>query len=243
MIRRTKLFIIRKTKALFLKFNLHRIFEPISGALLNLVYLSKFSKWRKQHASAPYNDFYSNKFDFNKRYNLYQSILETERLTDPLNYLEFGVCTGASFKWWINKNKEENSKFIGFDTFTGLPENWNIYKSGDMSTSGNMPVINDVRHTFVAGLFQDTLPDFLKKFDFGNKRNLINMDADLYSSTLYVLGNLYPYLKSGDIIIFDEFGVPTHEFKAFLDFFNSFYLKYELLAASNNYYQIAIKIV
>jgi hypothetical protein len=243
MIRRLKLFLIRKTKATFLRFNLHLVIEPCSNFLLNLVYLSKFSRWRKQNSKTLYNDFYSHKFDFNKRYNLYQFLIEHEKLTGEINYLEFGVSTGGSFKWWINHNKNVKSRFIGFDTFTGLPENWNIYKKGDMSTSGNMPVINDDRHNFITGLFQDTLPDFLKKFNWENKINVINMDADLYTSTIYVLSNLYPYLKAGDIIIFDEFGVPTHEFRAFIDFFNSFYIKYELLAASNNYYQIAVKLV
>ena len=41
------------------------------------------------------------------------------------------------------------------------------------------------------------------------------MDADLYSSTLYVLTMLAPYLKAGDIVMFDEFTVPRHEYLAF----------------------------
>jgi len=244
MIRRLKLYIIRKTKAVFLRLNFHVLIEPLSGIMINLAYLSGFSKWRKEHANPPFNDFYSKKFDFNKRFNLYKFLLDHENISsESINYLEFGVCQGSSFRWWIENNKSADSKFVGFDTFEGLPENWNIYKKGDMSTLGNIPIINDSRHEFIIGLFQDTLPDFLKKSPDNNKRNVINMDADLYSSTLYVLGNIYPFIKKGDIIIFDEFGVPNHEFRAFKDFFNSFYVKYELLAASNNYYQIAIKII
>ena len=68
------------------------------------------------------------------------------------------------------------------------------------------------------------------------------MDADLYSSTLYVLTSIARYLKPGDIIFFDEFNVPNHEFAAFNQFVSSYYIKYELLGAVNNYYQIAIKI-
>lgn len=244
MLRKLKLFLIRKTKALSLKLNIHFVFEPISGILINLAYLSKFSKWRKEHSNPKFNDFYSKKFNFNKRYNLYNFLIEEEKLeSEDINYFEFGVCTGASFKWWIEHNKNSNSKFNGFDTFEGLPENWNIYKKGDMSTDGKVPIINDNRHNFEIGLFQQSLPAFIKKFNFESKRNVINMDADLYSSTIYVLSSLFPYLKKDDIIVFDEFGVPTHEFRAFNDFFNSFNLKYELLAASNNYYQIAVKIL
>lgn len=242
--RKIKLFIIRKSKALFLKFNLHIVVEPFTRFLLNLVYLSKFSKWRNANANPPFNDFYTKKFDFAKRFNVYNFLVGRENLlNEEINYLEFGVFKGASFRWWTENNKNENSTFSGFDTFEGLPESWNIYKKGDMTTSGNIPKIDDNRHEFIVGLFQDSLPGFIKRFEFGSKRNVINLDADLYSSTLYVLGNLYPYLKKGDVIIFDEFGVPTHEFKAFLDFFNSFYLNYEVLAASNNYYQLAIKLV
>jgi hypothetical protein len=60
---------------------------------------------------------------------------------------------------------------------------------------------------------------------------------------LYVLTSLAPFLKKGDIIFFDEFVVPTHEFKAFLDFTLSYYMKLELIAAANNYYFAAFKVV
>jgi hypothetical protein len=69
------------------------------------------------------------------------------------------------------------------------------------------------------------------------------MDADLWSATLYVLTSFAPFLKKGDIVFFDEFVVPTHEFKAFLDFTQSYYLNLQLIAAANNYYFVAFKVV
>ena len=69
------------------------------------------------------------------------------------------------------------------------------------------------------------------------------MDADIYSATLYTLTSLAPYLKKGDIIFFDEFAVPTHEFKAFTDFTQSFYIDFKLIAAANNYYFSVFKVV
>jgi hypothetical protein len=54
---------------------------------------------------------------------------------------------------------------------------------------------------------------------------------------------LAPYINIGDILIFDEFAVPTHEFKAFLDFKQSFYFDFELIYAGNNYLQSAFKVV
>ena len=46
-----------------------------------------------------------------------------------------------------------------------------------------------------------------------------------------------------DIIFFDEFAVPTHEFKAFYDFLQAYYLDLKLIAAGNNYYFVAFKVV
>ena len=68
------------------------------------------------------------------------------------------------------------------------------------------------------------------------------MDADIYTATLYVLTLITPFLKSGDIIFFDEFNVPLHEFKAFKEWSNSFYIKYKVLGGVNNFYQTAIMI-
>lgn len=55
------------------------------------------------------------------------------------------------------------------------------------------------------------------------------MDADLYSSTLYAFTMLSPIIQKDDIIIFDEFNVPLHEFKAFTEWTRSFYIDYEVL--------------
>jgi len=67
-------------------------------------------------------------------------------------------------------------------------------------------------------------------------------DGDLYSSTLFALTVLYPYLKVGDILIFDELGVPHHEFKALQDFVSAFYLKLEPVGAINNYLQVVFEV-
>ena len=72
---------------------------------------------------------------------------------------------------------------------------------------------------------------------------VIHIDADLFSSTLFVLNTLNPYLKKGDILFFDEFNVPVHEFKAFKLWVESYYINYTVLGEVNNYYQTAIRIV
>ncbi len=209
--------------------------------MLTLVYLSKLSRWVAETPLPSYDDFCSRKHDYKKRYDLYHHIIEQEKL-DKIYYLEFGVSTGHSFKWWVEKNKNVSSKFVGFDTFVGLPEKWGSHGQGAMSTKGNVPDIKDKRCEFRKGLFQETLPSFLENFET-NQRKIIHLDADLYSSTLYVLTMLWPILAKNDILIFDEFNVPVHEFRAFLDFTRSYHVKYEVLACVNNYYQIAIKLL
>jgi O-methyltransferase len=152
------------------------------------------------------------------------------------------VSEGLSFKWWAEHIKENNARFYGFDTFTGLPEDWGNFKKGDMATNNKPPEMNDTRCRFYEGLFQQTLPEFLKSYTPG-RRKVIHMDADLYSSTLFTLTSVSPFLQKGDIILFDEFNVPMHEFKAFTEWTKSYYINYEVIGAVNNFYQVAIKIV
>jgi len=105
----------------------------------------------------------------------------------------------------------------------------------------NIPDINDNRAAFVKGIFQDTLNNFIdnNKEDIKNKRKVIHLDADLFSSTIFTLSQFYPYLNKGDIILFDEFNVANHEFYAFKLFTDTFYVKMKPIAAINNFYQVA----
>ena len=236
-----KLYIIRKLKALFSRFKLHKLTKPFEGFLLNLVYLSRLSDWISKTQKGKLNDFYNNRVKYEDRFKLHELVINEEIKDQAIDYLEFGVASGVAFKWWVGKNKNPESRFYGFDVFTGLPEDFGVMKKSHYDTEGKTPTIADDRITFVKGLFQDSLPDFLADYN-SKKRKVIHMDADLYSSTLYVLTRFLPLLKKDDIIIFDEFGVPMHEFKAFTEIDSAYKLNYEMLGAINNYLQIAVKI-
>lgn len=203
--------------------------------------IAQMSRWIQKHRDIDYNDFPDRKFDYNKRYDLYSYIIEKENLNTDIDYFEFGVFQGKSFRWWMQEISNTDAKFYGFDTFTGLPESWGPFKKGDLANNNEIPNIDDVRHKFYQGLFQQTLPDFLQNYQ-SKKRKVILMDADLYSATSYVLHTMSLFLKQGDIIFFDEFNVPEHEFKAFSEWINIHYREYELIGAVNNYYQVAIKL-
>jgi O-methyltransferase len=92
--------------------------------------------------------------------------LSMEVINDnPIDYLEFGVYKGNSIREWMRLNQHTESRFFGFDTFTGLPENWTYsMKKGAFSAGGNIPVIEDSRVKMVKGLFQNSLRPFLKTF-------------------------------------------------------------------------------
>lgn len=236
-----KLFILRYTKIIFISLRLHVIFNLFSGLYLNLYYLTKLSLWAAKNRKVRINDFPS-KWDYNKRYELYKRIIANESLQNtPVNYLEFGVAQGFSFRWFMEQNTNPQSRFYGFDTFTGLPEDWGPYKKGEFDNGSKPPEITDSRGQFFQGLFQQTLPGFIPTLD-RSRKNIIMIDADLYSSTLFALTSLAPYLNKDDIIFFDEFAVPTHEFKAFHEFTQSYYIKLELIGAANNYYFVAFKV-
>lgn len=240
MNRKTQTQIIRKVKYFFYSFGIHRILPGKSFNFLG--HLSQLSKWISKNKNLKYSDFPSSTFDYSRRFDLYQFLLNQETPTNEgIDYLEFGVAAGSSFKWWVKNNTHPDSKFYGFDTFTGLPEDWGPFKKGDMSNGNEPPEVNDNRAEFFQGVFQTTLYPFLKSFQSENKK-VIHLDADLYSSTLFVLTTLSPFLKKGDILIFDEFNVPLHEYKAFKEWSESFYINYTVLGQVNNYYQMALQI-
>jgi len=231
--------LIKIAKYCLFKYEIHHIIP--SHKLNFLAHLGTASKWISSHRNLEFSVFPSKRLDYNNRYNLYQFIVENEIQQNGIDYLEFGVFKGHSFKWWVENVKNKNSSFFGFDTFTGLPENWGPFKKGDMSNGNKPPEINDSRHKFYQGIFQNTLYEFLKSYK-PIKKKIIHLDADLYSSTLFVLTTLSPYLNKGDILLFDEFNVPLHEFKAFTEWVDSFYIKYSVIGEVNNYVQVAIRL-
>ena len=148
----------------------------------------------------------------------------------PIAYLEFGVWQGETFRRWLTLNGDPGSRFVGFNSFEGLPEDWEGGRSkGTFSTGGKAPTIDDPRGRFVVGWFQDTLYDFLKSFDVSCQL-VVHVDCDLYSSTLFVLCALDRHMPPGTLVIFDDFHSLLHEFAAWLDYRRSFNRTWEPVA-------------
>ncbi|MGH3301028.1 MAG: class I SAM-dependent methyltransferase [Streptosporangiaceae bacterium] len=129
-------------------------------------------------------------------------------------YLEFGVYEGNSLRWWAGHLTDPSARFVGFDSFEGLPEDWrHDIRQGEFRTAGP-PLIDDPRVSFVVGWFDETLPKYeLPACD----QLIVNIDSDLYSSAMTVLKWLEPHLRPGTLVYFDELVDCHHELRAFIE--------------------------
>ena len=154
-------------------------------------------------------------------------------------YLEFGVHRGASIAYWSKLLRMPESRFHGFDSFEGLPEKWNMASSkGAFSTCGEVPVIDDPRVTFFKGWFNDVLPHYDVP---DHDRMVVNLDADLYSSTAYVLDFLKPSMAVGTFLYFDEFSDRLHELRAFDEFLSATEMRFRVVGANRSLTHVAFQ--
>jgi len=154
---------------------------------------------------------------------------------DHFDYLEFGVFRGESIARVASLNRNPNVRLFGFDSFEGLPRDWiEGFPKGTFNVDGHMPAIVDDRVRFVKGWFDRSLPNFL--FDYQPQRQLwLHMDADLYGSTMTVLTLLNSHIRSGTIVVFDDFQDLLNDFKALCDFQDMSGKRLDLLAATNDF--------
>lgn len=209
---------------------------PDSELLRFIAYKPKLETWRNSRsAHCPV---------FDTRLAMYDYINRELVGNGPIQYLEFGVYKGETIKYFAGINTNPDSRFVGFDTFTGLPEDWissiRTVKRATFDTGGEPPQSDDMRISFVKGLFQDSLPGFLRTYNRTGQLILHN-DADLYSSTLYVLTYANDILVPGTIIIFDEFYSVMHEFRALEDYCASYRRSYEVVAAADHGANVALR--
>jgi O-methyltransferase len=142
-----------------------------------------------------------------------------------LRYLEFGVHQGGAIRRFASLFRNPDARFIGFDSFEGLPENWSNLPVGHFATGGKPPAIDDPRVSFEKGWFQNSVRTFLPGLaQAPPKTTLVHFDADLYSSTLFLLASLWWHLPEY-FFIFDEF--MGHELAALRNFVTAFPVELE----------------
>jgi Flp pilus assembly protein TadD len=160
--------------------------------------------------------------------------------TDGL-VLEFGVRFATSIRQIAKMVKQP---VHGFDSFEGLPELWHHEPKGSYTTKGVVPAVPSNVSLHI-GWFEDTLPKFLEA-NAGPVR-LINIDCDIYSSTVTILENLAPRIVVGSVIVFDEYigneKWREDEYKAFQEATKKHSWGYEYIAFSVFTKQVAVRII
>jgi hypothetical protein len=135
----------------------------------------------------------------------YHAAADVIGLNEPILYLEFGVAHGKSMLEVTRIFEHPDARFFGFDSFVGLPQDWLMHKKGAFSNLGHPPVLEDVRVNFIQGWFQNSLPGSVERLArLPRQRVLVHFDADLYSSTLFILTQLWNFFEDY-FFIFDDF--------------------------------------
>ena len=150
----------------------------------------------------------------------------------PVTYVEFGVWKGESINYFASRNNNDESIFVGLDSFEGLPEDWGTFSKGTFDTGGAIPEARDERIVFVKGWFQQTWDETNLLISGRDKSELfVHYDADLYSSTLFALTKI-DSLHKPYYALFDEFY--GQESRALYDYIKSYDAEVEFLAKTEN---------
>lgn len=154
--------------------------------------------------------------------------LALSQTPDGALWLEFGVWSGRTINYIA---QYASGRVYGFDSFEGLPETWRPgFEKGEFNRGGALPAVRS-NVQLVKGWFSDTLPGFLRERP-GQQVAFLHLDADLYSSTIFVLEALKDRLD-GCVVVFDElvnydgFDGATGELRAWHEFVSKHEVDYK----------------
>lgn len=158
--------------------------------------------------------------------------------------LEFGVFKGKTVKQ-LRKTLDDYWLIYGFDSFIGLPEDWEGTDQTQNSFSRNGEIPDIPRVKFLKGWFTETIPVYLHE---GEPIALLHVDCDLYSSTKTVLEQLNHLIVPSTVIVFDEWyynhlDIPEnrqHEQKAFYEWVATYQRSFQLLPPLEDERQIVL---
>lgn len=144
------------------------------------------------------------------RFAVFDAAIERVTGSHPL-YLEFGVYRGRTIRYWASHVDAPGARFVGFDSFEGLPEDWQTDAQRGSFAVGEPPKVDDERVSFEVGWFDKILPGWTP---MAHDQLIANIDCDLYSSTRCVLDWLTPHLEPGDLVYFDDLFNRDHQWRA-----------------------------
>ncbi len=154
--------------------------------------------------------------------------------------VEFGVGSGRSLRLIA-----EQMPALGFDCWTGLPEDWRPGFGKGMFACEPPNVPGAV---LIPGLVQDTVPQWrhlLQAAADNGGIGLVHLDLDLESATAFVLAEIMPLLKPGAIVLYDELhGWPGWEtggeFKAWSEYLAAHDVAFEVIGHGPEQWAIRI---
>lgn len=112
-------------------------------------------------------------------------------------WVEFGVGGGGSFEFFAARRGR--ARMWGFDSFRGLPEDWNAEHPKGRFAEQRPPMPPEGCH-YVVGLFEETLPAWSPP-----PITFVHVDCDLYRSALEALSHLWNgKLENGAVILLDD---------------------------------------
>lgn len=186
-----------------------------------------------------------------ERYNHLAAVCELDLIEGEI--LEFGVYQGGTINFMAERFS--NQTLYGFDSFEGLPEDWNIsytekfnkHKRGYFAVDKLPEVKSNVQ--LIKGFFDSSLPNWIKRKNL-KTISLLHIDSDLYSSAKIIFDNLNDYIVPGTVIVFDEFYPwgrkryetwAEHEYRALCEWVETYSREFEVLYR-NNHQQCSIRI-
>ena len=157
---------------------------------------------------------------------------------------EFGVHQAYSLNAFARAIRRKGKTIYGFDSFEGLKEDWagSTLKKGHFDLKGKLPKVES-NAVLIKGWFDCSVPHFLSQHS--EHFSFIHVDCDTYESTKTLLEMLSDRIKSGCIIIFDEYfgyiGWKLGEYKAWQEFVAARRISYEYIAFSE--IQAAVRVI
>lgn len=177
---------------------------------------------------------------------------EASRIPEPSpeNSDELVLDLGVWLGWSTRLISDAcNRKVYGFDTFSGLVEDWQVedqvVKRGTFAVSepfgqrfmrdtgvtfhDGVPDALGRKVEFIKGSTYDTLALFLAERPAARIR-LFHMDLDTYESCLHALETCKDRFLPGSILVFDEYLITNSEMRAFYEFQSRYELEWQYRA-------------
>jgi hypothetical protein len=179
---------------------------------------------------------------------------EASRLPEPSleNFHELVLDLGVWLGWSTRLISDAcGRKVYGFDTFSGLVEDWQVEGEDQVVKRGTFAVSEPLAQRFMRDTgvsFHDGVPDALGRnveFIKGSTYDtlapflaaqpstpirLFHMDLDTYESCLHALETCKDRFVPGSILVFDEYLITNGEMRAFYEFQSRYELQWEYRA-------------